>query len=188
MKWGAWALALLSFSASAELLKCHSDGYNPSYEITLDKTPGTQVMTLNLTSVIVGFAATDRRSLGTDPLELRLNPSTCQAEIVSLNNSVSEFKMSLNLRGPSSAVSGRLSGSITDARQVRCQGTSDELVNSLRDVCDNEASLDQWLVFHKTTDVIHELDRVSPVMDSDREEGEGSGSFEESESRGASLN
>jgi len=170
--------ALFSLQAySAELLECQSDGHNPSYDLSISNDLGGGQMRLSLHRLMTGFVASpnDRVHLGKDPIQLRLNPSTCMVEITSLENSRTEFRVNLDLR--SNRLNGRINGSAISpfeghniSQGLMCTPSNSQLVMSLRDVCDNYASRDEDMIFTRTMQIIEALDRVSPMMDSDVEE------------------
>lgn len=170
---GLLALALLvtGTAHAVNFLSCSSNTYNPTFLMKIQKDSGTSLIRMNLARRMTGFVPTpnDVTNLGTDNVEVALNPSSCTIELKSVNHPRSEFRLHLSLAEDhwENKIYGSVSGSITGASTVTCSMVQSDFVDALRDVCRRASSHDGQFVFHRTTDVIQLLANLSSVDDSE---------------------
>lgn len=159
------AIFSVSFSSYAQLLNCRTNSSNPSYELTIERDNLSSRFYGSLTRRTIGFVATGKeaKQLGRDPLALKLNPSTCEVRITSLNNSKSEFSILLPLNdigvrtgyaAGNKEFSGAMSGSLFGSYDLTCSRHDSDLIRSLQEVCIKDSSLHSEVVFTKASAII----------------------------------
>ncbi len=154
------SVTVFSLSAQASLLKCVSNTGNVYYDFQIDNRSVDTQMFGSLSHVSVGFASTDTRFLGRDPLKVTLNPSSCEMTITSQFNSANELLFTIplyNVDISETNFAGRISGSLVDASAITCNPSDSDLIRSLQAVCSANPNLDTNITFRKSYDVIRYL-------------------------------
>ena len=147
-------LALMSTTVfSSELMSCSFGSFptNHRLEVSADHWYGLNGA---LSVTVNGYTGSETWSLGNDPLQFRLNPSTCEMKILSKNNTASEFTVRVAVKssfhGP--FFDGTVSGSLFGSEPMPCRDTEDSsFVEAIENVCMRHSSLDAEIQFDSLT-------------------------------------
>lgn len=129
------SLFTLNVSAGA-LLSCKSHNFNPYYYFKI-KTDETEFKTGSLVRAINGFVGEEHSSLWSDPVDFNLESYTCELAIYSLEKSLDEFAVSLNLNKLiNEKYSGTIIGSLIEVPQnISCTVLEPEMFKRIKSNC-----------------------------------------------------
>lgn len=161
------SLLAIRVYASQGLLNCHIGSWNPYFRLSVE-VEFTSKLYGSLVSAVNGFGGAQKKQLGRDPLEFRINPSTCTLAIRSTKNPVSDFVVHLDLNrkiksSGKEKYKGSASGSLLaqhamlpvdpnflKAWPASCSIADSNFAEELSNTCNKHSSLDTEIYFNST--------------------------------------